>query len=165
MSIAEMQLLFDYYYWATAQILRATEKVSQEHFTCVPTSYQRSLRAMLVHTLSSECHWRARWQRDEPGVDLDEHQFPTLTSLRTYWKQQEQEMRAFLQGSQEEDLTRLIEGITDEGTAYVDPIWHSMLHVLFHGVQHRSEAAQLLTEYGCSPGDLDFFVFLRQRNS
>jgi uncharacterized damage-inducible protein DinB len=50
-----------------------------------------------------------------------------------------------------------------EGTAYADLIWHSMMHVLFHGAQHRSEAAQIVTAYGCSPGELDFFVFLRQK--
>jgi uncharacterized damage-inducible protein DinB len=39
-----------------------------------------------------------------------------------------------------------------------------MMHVLFHGAQHRSEAAEMLTEYGFSPGELDFFVFLRQKD-
>ena len=66
-------------------------------------------------------------------------------------------MRTFLASIREEDLTRHIEGVTDEGTAYVDLIWHSMMHVLFHGAQHRSEAAEIVTEYGFSPGELDFF--------
>jgi len=163
MSIPEIQLLFDYYYWATAHILSATEKVSQEQFTQGRVSGQRSLRATLVHALSSERNWRARWQGNDPLADLDEQTFPTLASLRTYWQQQEQEMRTFLASLREEELARLIEGVTDAGTAYVDPIWHSMLHVLFHGAQHRSEAAEIVTKYGCSPGELDFFVFLRQK--
>jgi uncharacterized damage-inducible protein DinB len=39
-----------------------------------------------------------------------------------------------------------------------------MMHVLFHGAQHRSEAAEMTTAYGFSPGDLDFFVFLRHKD-
>jgi hypothetical protein len=29
-------------------------------------------------------------------------------------------------------------------------------------MQHRSEAAHMLTEYGQSPGDIDFTLFLRE---
>src|ERR1051326_6863815 len=96
MNITEIQQLFDYYYWATAHILNATEKISDEQFTRVRTYCQRSLRATLVHTLSSERIWRTRWQGKEPITNLEEQAFPTLNSLRTYWMQQEQEMRTFL---------------------------------------------------------------------
>jgi uncharacterized damage-inducible protein DinB len=162
MSLPEIQLLFDYYYWATARILSATEQVSQEQCTQGRVCGQRSLRATLVHALSSERHWRARWEGTEPLADLNEQAFPTLASLQTYWNQQEQAMRAFLASLREADLARFIEGVTDEGTAYVDSIWQLMMHVLFHGAQHRSEAAEVITAYGCSPGELDFFVFLRK---
>ena len=39
-------------------------------------------------------------------------------------------------------------------------LWHCLYHVVNHGTQHRSEAAALLTDYGSSPGDLDFTLFL-----
>jgi uncharacterized damage-inducible protein DinB len=164
LRIAELQLLFDYYYWATARLLNAMEGISDEQFTHVPNDNQKSLRATLVHTLSAERIWRARWQRKERLSDLDEQTFSTVTSLRTYWKQQEQEMRAFLASAQEEDLNRTIEGVNRRGTTYSDLVWHSMMHVLFHGAQHRSEAAEMATAYGFSPGDLDFFVFLRHKD-
>jgi uncharacterized damage-inducible protein DinB len=163
MQIAEIQQLFDYYYWATAHILNATEKINDEQFTRVRAYCQRSLRATLVHTLSSERIWRTRWQGAEPVAHLDEQAFPTPNALRIYWLQQELEMRTFLASIEQADLTRLITGVMGNRTTYSNPIWHSMMQVLFHGVQHRSEAAEILTEYGFSPGELDFFVFLRQK--
>jgi uncharacterized damage-inducible protein DinB len=161
MTVTDIQLLFDYYYWATTRILDATEKITPEQFV-FNDARSESLRAILVHSLSSERIWRQRWQGKERGTDLAEHTFPTLSALRVYWRQQEQEMRDFLALCTEADLIRQVEGVTGGGTHYVDLLWHSMMQVLFHGAQHRSEAALMLTSCRSSPGDLDFFVFLRR---
>jgi uncharacterized damage-inducible protein DinB len=40
-------------------------------------------------------------------------------------------------------------------------VWQTILHVVTHGIQHRSESAAILTGYGQSPGDLDFDLFLK----
>jgi hypothetical protein len=44
-------------------------------------------------------------------------------------------------------------------------VWHILLDAIFHALQHRSEAAALLTTYGQSPGDYDFTLFLSERAS
>ena len=38
-----------------------------------------------------------------------------------------------------------------------------ILHVVTHGIQHRSEAAVSLTGYDQSPGELDFDLFLKMK--
>ena len=52
---------------------------------------------------------------------------------------------------------------TGEGEQRERVLWHCLLHVVNHGTQQRSEAAALLTEYGSSPGQLDFTVFLHKQ--
>jgi uncharacterized damage-inducible protein DinB len=42
-------------------------------------------------------------------------------------------------------------------------VWQTTLHVVTHGIQHRSEAAAILTGYGQSPGELDFDLFLKEK--
>jgi uncharacterized damage-inducible protein DinB len=42
--------------------------------------------------------------------------------------------------------------------------WHLLYHVFSHGIQHRSEAAAMLTDYGQSPGNIDFTIFLSEGN-
>jgi uncharacterized damage-inducible protein DinB len=37
--------------------------------------------------------------------------------------------------------------------------WRTLFQMLLHGMQHRSELAQLLTEHGHSPGDIDFIIY------
>ena len=72
-------------------------------------------------------------------------------------------MRAYLASLQDDDLDGLLRYTTDQGERRERVLWHCLLHVVNHGTQHRSEAAALLTEYGSSPGDLDFTVFLNEK--
>jgi uncharacterized damage-inducible protein DinB len=43
------------------------------------------------------------------------------------------------------------------------PMWQTLTQVMLHGVQHRTEAAMLLTRAGCSPGNMDYILWLLGR--
>ena len=68
----------------------------------------------------------------------------------------EAELRAFLATLTDADLDqpRTITFIED-GVQVTGPLWQLMVHIVNHGTQHRSDAAQMLTDLGHSPGDLD----------
>ena len=75
---------------------------------------------------------------------------------------------------EEKLLMSFVDKVTDEklnshflytatdGSPYERILWHTMLHLVNHGTQHRSEAAALLTDFGQSPGDIDFVYFLSE---
>ena len=70
-------------------------------------------------------------------------------------------MRAYLAGLTDDDLTGTIQYTRTEGVNSRHRYWQILLHVINHGTQSRSEAAVLLTQFGHSPGDLDYMIFLR----
>src|SRR5919199_4815883 len=96
MKMADVMTLFDYHYWATARLLKATMNVSPEQFIATPQGYTTSLRATLVHILSAERLWRIRWETGVSPAPLQAEDFPSPAVLRQHWQAEEQAMRVYL---------------------------------------------------------------------
>jgi uncharacterized damage-inducible protein DinB len=164
MRIADVQLLFDYNYWTTKLILSKAAELSLEQLM-QPTSFSwGSLMGTLIHMLDGENLWRNLCQHNHL---LEKHlteteSFPTLDSLVVFWKSEEAEMQAYLGGLRDEDMDSIISYEIPEGLRE-RLVWHCLVHVVNHGTQHRSECAAMLTDFGHSPGDIDFTRFLNAR--
>ena len=63
-------------------------------------------------------------------------------------------MRAWVASLDDEALART----RDDPKAHF-PLWYYLLHMVTHSQQHRAESAQLLTQLGRSPGDIDFLDY------
>jgi len=121
------------------------------------------LQETLVHALTAEWIWRRRCQEGvSPTALLNPADFPTLAALRTRWQAEERAMRAFVAGLGDQDLQKTIHYKSTGGVPHHNILWQILVQVVNHGTQTRSEAAVILTDYGHSPGDLDFIVYLRQ---
>src|SRR5260221_1290835 len=174
MKTDEIKLLYDYNDWADERILAACARVSPEQYAA-PTSFGRGgLRATMAHMLDNIWQQRITLQgyykealADEAAYDateLHEDAFPTLAALRERWMSEQREMRAYLDTLTEETLNRTIRYVIP-GVMREHVVWHILLDVIIHAMQHRSEAAALLTSYNQSPGDFDFTMFLNERAS
>ena len=73
-------------------------------------------------------------------------------------------MRAFLEALTDTQLHERFTYQAVNGDARDSLLWHTMLHVITHGMQHRSEVAMLLSERGCSPGDIDLITYIRAQH-
>ncbi len=164
MRASEIQRLFRYNYWATGRVLEAASRVSEERFLAPARVSHGSLRGTLAHILGTEWVWRSRYEGgvSPARVPIGED-FPTLEALRARWGQEETANWEFLNRLSDEDLDRTVRYTNTSGIPFENPLWELLLHVVNHGTQFRSEAAVVLTEYGQSPGDLDFILFLRQQ--
>lgn len=155
MQVSDIRALYDYHYWATGRILDQARRLTPDQLTAPPLYANRTVRALLVHSLDVEQDWRRGCQglvatRSAP---LPETNFPTVEAIAARWADEEREMRVWLAGLTDADLLPSFAGC---------PIWQILVHVANHGMQHRTEAAVLLTNHGHSPGDLDFYFFARE---
>jgi uncharacterized damage-inducible protein DinB len=163
-NIRDILTLYDYNYWANRQILAASAHVSTEQFVA-PTAHSfGSLRGTLVHTLDGERAWRMLYQHQTLAYFgmMEEDAFPSLDVLEQHWNQEERAMRDYLAQLTDDDMTDYVRYTVPEGHKRERLLWHCLWHVVNHGTQHRSEAAAILTEHGCSPGELDFTAFLNE---
>lgn len=158
-----IQTLYRYNQWANARILDAAAKLSLEQFLAPAEHPHRYLRGVLTHTLFAEWIWRKRWMGESPTVRFKPEDFPTFETLRSRWAQEEIELMKFVEQLTEEQLSAPLHYTSTEGIKYKNILWESMAHVVNHGMQHRSEAAAILTELGFSPGDLDLILFTRKK--
>lgn len=159
MNMAAITMLFDYNYWATRRILEQAAHLTPEQFVTVPNAHTNSLRGTFAHTLGSERLWRARWETGTSSISVSADDFPTVETLRSRWAEEERALRAYLTTLDDAALVGPVR-FERRGAVVSYTLWHLMIQLVNHGTHHRSEAAALLTTYGQSPGDLDFFVFV-----
>ena len=154
MRAIDLVVLYDYYYWATKKILEQATKLTAAQWVASSALGDRSVQTILVHTLGAERGWRSGWEGKERPARLQDADFPDAAALAASWEVEERAMRAYL-GSVSDDALA--------GPFYDVTLWHVIAHVAHHGMQHRSEAALLLTGYGYSPGDIDMVFWLEER--
>ncbi len=160
MNKQDLFLLYRYNQWANAKILNAAVGVTPEQYLAPATFPHGGLRSTLVHALFAEWIWRNRWEGNSPTYRLKPDDFPTIESLRERWLVEEQNLMDFAEGVTDERLNQTFNYTNTSGKPLTRILWHAMVHLVNHGTQHRTEAAAMLTDFGCSPGDIDLIYFL-----
>ncbi|MBW3631672.1 MAG: DinB family protein [Chloroflexi bacterium] len=160
--LEEIRALYAYGAWANARVLDSAEQLDPERLTTDVDGFG-AIRDTLVHTASAQWTWVERWHGNSPVQLWDPAEFPDVESLRTRWALVEDATSAYLATLDEPELARVVGYVNFQGEAWSYPLWQQLLHQANHATQHRSEAAQLLTRFGCSPGSLDFLVFFDEQ--
>jgi len=160
MNKQDILTLYKYNQWANAKILNAAADVTHEQFLASASFPHGGLRGTLVHALFAEWIWRNRWEGNSPTYRLKPDEFPTFDSLHSRWMQEEALLMAFVENVTDGQLNQILQYKNTKGEPRQQILWKMMAHLVNHGTQHRAEAAALLTDFGCSPGDVDMIYFL-----
>ena len=159
MNVKDITTLVRFNFWANDRLLEACERLSTDKLTrpVSPDPGWGSLRGVLAHILDAEYGWRAVLQGLDADIILEEADFRNVAALRARWEVEKAAWLDYLSLLSDAELEQRSEEESPGGLT----AWQTIVHVITHGIQHRSEAAMILTGYGQSPGELDFDVFLR----
>ncbi len=157
MNVSDVRFLFAFDRWATGKILAVAAMVPFEEWAESNRIDRRGLGGILTHALGAHERWRAGWQELASGASEIESPgrreaglLPSVAELTDAWVAEWAALDAYLGTLADDDLGAPVDDTT---------LGRTMVHVVNHGTQHRSEAAVLLTIMGRSPGDLDLIDF------
>ena len=137
-----LQELYEYNFWANKRYLGVAESLTQEQLFRKQGHSWDSVHAVLVHMMSSERMWPARW-RGEKVSFLNPGDFPSIGSVREYWAGVEQNMRGFFAEQTEESLQRPVTYTNPKGETFTLPLWQMAVQPPNHNTHHRGELAAM----------------------
>lgn len=161
MNTQDITVLFGYNEWASRLILNAAERVPAQQYAQAQLGYCRLRRAFGAPgrgraALARALAGQAKCANASPGGGAGSGSSAPGVGA------QQQLMRAYLASLSDTDLTREISYQRLNGDPIANTLWRAMAHLVNHGTQHRAELALLLTELGCSPGDLNLVIYVRE---
>ena len=159
MTVKDLEVLYDYGYWANGKLLHVISELTPEQFTRVVGGSYGSIRNTMVHLLSAEWGWLSRCGGPERGPRLNSADYPNVQTLKETWSKVEVYVREFLSGLKDEDLARNVEYMNDRGEKRSMPLGELMQHAANHGVHHRGQVALLLRLLGYAPGYFDILIY------
>jgi uncharacterized damage-inducible protein DinB len=71
MTVKDLEVLFDYGYWANRKLFQVVSQLTPEQFTEPVDGTHGSIRNTLVHVLSAEWGWLSRCGGPERGAPLN----------------------------------------------------------------------------------------------
>ena len=140
--------MLTYTIWADERLLSAADGIDDAQYD--------QIADQLTHMLGTQRYWYANWMSGE-------YVEPTLESVaeaRAGYGASHDALRAFAERLTDSDWQRSEAWWKRWGYDQTMQLGESITQVFYHGVQHRSEIAVLLSLWGHSPGDLDYITYL-----
>ena len=154
---AQLRSLVDYNRWANERIIAASNDMSDEQFAGKDAD-GLSLRGVLGHAVGTQLWWLGNWTGVQPTAFERSRE-----GLRRAYSDAHDGLDALLASTDDGGWERIVEFEFQPGSPLRLPMWQTLAQVMMHGIQHRAEAAVLLTRAGHSPGNMDYILWLLGR--
>lgn len=166
MTSEALQSLIDYHYWARDRLLDSVEQLTPEQFCRDLGNSFDSIRGTLVHLVSAERAWCARWRGESPTGQLVPTEFETAGDVRARWLEEEARLREFVAQLGPDGVNRVVRYTQFDGSPRNSVFWQTLQHVVNHAAYHRGQVTTMLRQLGGLPPrsqDLIAFYGLSER--
>ncbi|RPI05121.1 MAG: damage-inducible protein DinB [Ignavibacteriae bacterium] len=164
MTPHEIQQLYDYDQWADLKLLEAIGMVARGQYQKDMVSSFGGIHGTLVHILSADKIWFARWTKNPP-VPLKVDDFPTVEVVKKQWDAYHCEMSNFVRSLTDEKLNEPLEYTDFKGDSYSHPLCLQMQHKVNHSSYHRGQVITMLRQLGEKVVSTDMINYIRQKES
>lgn len=165
MTVQDLEVLFDYGYWANKHLFRVLSQISEEQFVQPVAGSYGSVRNTMVHMLSAEWGWLDRCGGQRRGAALNSSDYPTVASVVERWQEVEGYVRKFLSSLRDENLDKNVEFALGKGPKQTMRLGELLHHAANHSVHHRGQVAVLLRMLGYTPGNFDMLFYYQRSQS
>lgn len=162
MAVEELRGLFEYNRWATLRILGAVDTLTPEQYVRDMGSSFPSVRDTLVHVMSAENVWLARWQGHSPTAMPPEWRELSQAALHTAWAGVHTAIDEFVGALRATDLERDVAYTNLAGQPFVSRLGDMMRHVVNHSTYHRGQVTTMLRQLGAAAPPTDLIAWYRQ---
>ncbi len=152
-----LQSLVAYNRWADERIVAAADAVPDEEFARKGDD-GLSIDGVLRHAVRTQIWWLGNWT----GVQPPQFERSRDGRRRAYTDAHDR-LDALVASTDDAAWERMVEFEFQPGSPLHLPMWQTVAQVMLHGIQHRAEAAVLLTRAGHSPGNMDYILWLLGR--
>jgi len=155
----QYQILFNYHWQTTQRLMGLAAKLDEVDYFHKPEDDSGSLHEKLLHILRANHAWHQSLIAGSQQRPLSRKQFDDIAALQAGFDCEQSSWDEMLAGWTEAELGESVNLIRSDGTEYCFVLWRILQHLILHGMQHHAEIAQMLTNFGHSPGNLDFIFF------
>jgi len=148
--VEHVRALIAFTIWSDDRILAAADGISDEQYT--------QLREQFEHMLGTRRYWYANWT----GGTQETPDLGTLVEARAAYTASNDALRTYMDALTAEEWHRAEQWWLRFGFQGRMALGESITQLVYHGVQHRSEIAALLSQWGHSPGDMDYLTYVRE---
>lgn len=153
-------ILFDYHFTLSQKLLNRALEITPGSFMDNRGYGHGSLRGIFYHLLRTDRSWRLALETGRqvvPGMNPDD--YVDVPALSAGFKDEQADWLRLIESLDDSSIAGQIELTSLRGTVIQLDYWRILQHVILHGMQHHSEIANLLSDSGASPSDIDFIFY------
>ena len=160
---SEIQELYAFNRWANSRMRAAIANLTAEQLTQDMKNSFPSVHDTVLHIMTSEWVWLARWMGTSPTAMPAEWRDYTLEQINREWAAIETAQTAFVERLREGELDRIVEYRNLTGELHSNALWQLMRHMVNHSTYHRGQVTTMLRQLGQDAVSTDLVLYYRER--
>lgn len=160
-SAAHARELVAYNRWANQRVLDALASIGDADLTAPAAASKGSILDTLGHVVTAQALWLCRW-KGEPASPPD---CTTRDALASSMEAAQIALEAYVDNLDDGAWDRVVDYRNTAGQPFSVTFGRLFTHVINHATLHRGEAGFQLGLLGSSPGDLDYVLFVLEREA